>query len=147
MSCQKSHWLQSQVDQSQMDLGFSPRQFDASAQALKHNSVVLSQLCLGTHCMYLHLYSVFAHSSFIFFQSVMPLCCISIHCPQMISTLKGSENRKEGQKIVCCSLYPKLIKCFLRLKLCPGTTGHLFMISSPQLYFTFMCYWSPIGTL
>ena len=145
MSCQKSHWLQSQVKQSQMDLGFSslmvvPRLLSTIVQ-------FLSELCLGTRCMYLHLYSVFAHSSFIFFQSVMPLCCISIYCPQMISTLKGSENRKEGEKIVCCSFYPKLVKCFLRLKLCPGTTGHLFMSSSPQLYFTFMCYWTPIGTL
>ena len=107
----------------------------------------LSEMCLGINCIYISLYSSFTPNFFILFQAVMLLCSISFHCPQVIFTLRGSGNRSEAEKIVCCSFYPNLIKCFLRLKLCSETTGHLFIISSPQLYFTFMYYWTPIGTL
>lgn len=54
----------------------------------------------------------------------------------MIFTLRGSENRNEGEKIICCSFYPKLIKCFLRLKLCPGTARSSFHHFYPSAIFS-----------
>ena len=84
--------------------------------AIMYPLIVLSRDILHLY----RLYSVFGHNLLIFFQSLMPLCSISVYCLQVIFTLRGSENRNVGEKIICSSFYLKLIKCFLRLKPCTG---------------------------